>query len=163
EVALQRKDGSKLDVSLNVTSLRDADGRLVLARWVWRDITARKQADRDRRFLTDFSELLRNAIDPHAGMARIAERLTQHLKAHCQFVEVDAAYDAFIVRSEVHGARPRWGGQPRTPPFRAEAVAELRAGRTAVERGASDDGCAQIAVPLRVEGELMALLCVYDD
>lgn len=90
ELALRRRDGSKLDVSLNVTSLRDADGRIVSARVVWRDISARKQADRDRRFLTEFSDLLRSATDPHEAMARVAERLAQHLKvARCLFAEVD--------------------------------------------------------------------------
>lgn len=44
ELQLQRRDGSKIDVSLRVTSIRDADGNVIRSRSVWRDITIRKQA-----------------------------------------------------------------------------------------------------------------------
>jgi PAS domain S-box-containing protein len=43
-----RKDGSRLDVSLIVSPIRDRDGRLVGASTVARDITAQKRADEER-------------------------------------------------------------------------------------------------------------------
>jgi PAS domain S-box-containing protein len=45
ELQLQRHDGSPIDVSLNVSAIRDAQGRIVRNRSVWRDITERKRAD----------------------------------------------------------------------------------------------------------------------
>ena len=42
ELQLQRKDGSALDVSLNVSSVRDEKGYIIRSRLVWRDITERK-------------------------------------------------------------------------------------------------------------------------
>lgn len=45
ELQLRRKDGSKLDVSLNVSAVRAEDGTILFARSILRDITARKQAE----------------------------------------------------------------------------------------------------------------------
>jgi PAS domain S-box-containing protein/putative nucleotidyltransferase with HDIG domain len=46
ELQLKRKDGSKIDVSLNVTSVRDKDGHILHSRSAWRDITERKLAEK---------------------------------------------------------------------------------------------------------------------
>ncbi|MCP4142084.1 MAG: PAS domain S-box protein [Chloroflexi bacterium] len=45
ELQLQKRDGSKLDVSLNVSAVRDADGNILASRSTWRDITQRKEAE----------------------------------------------------------------------------------------------------------------------
>lgn len=45
ELQLKRKDGSKLDVSLNVSSVKDKNGTVLYSRSVWRDITERKQTE----------------------------------------------------------------------------------------------------------------------
>ncbi len=42
---LQRKDGSTIDVSLNISAIRDEKGSILQSRSVWRDITERKQAE----------------------------------------------------------------------------------------------------------------------
>jgi signal transduction histidine kinase len=44
ELQMRRKDGSTIDVVLNVSPVRDGDGNLVHRRSAWHDITARKQA-----------------------------------------------------------------------------------------------------------------------
>ena len=46
ELQLKRKDGSKIDVSLNVTSVRDKNGKTLYSRSSWRDITQRKRGER---------------------------------------------------------------------------------------------------------------------
>ncbi|MEO0374030.1 MAG: PAS domain S-box protein [Cyanobacteria bacterium P01_A01_bin.17] len=45
QLQLQRKDGSKLDVSLNVRAVRDKEGRILYSRSSWRDITERKRLE----------------------------------------------------------------------------------------------------------------------
>ena len=45
ELQLSRADGGTIDVSANVSAVRDADGRILYSRTVLRDITERKQAD----------------------------------------------------------------------------------------------------------------------
>lgn len=43
QLQLNRQDGSKLDVSLNVRAVRDSEGNILHSRSSWRDITERKQ------------------------------------------------------------------------------------------------------------------------
>ncbi len=45
QLQLQRKDGSKLDVSLNVRAVRDKQGKVLYSRSSWRVITERKQLE----------------------------------------------------------------------------------------------------------------------
>jgi PAS domain S-box-containing protein len=45
ELQLKRKDGTKIEVSLNISSIRDKQGKIIRSRSVWRDITKRKQAE----------------------------------------------------------------------------------------------------------------------
>ncbi len=50
ELQLKRKDGTKIDVSLNVSAVRDDQGNILYSRSAWRDITERKQAEeREKR------------------------------------------------------------------------------------------------------------------
>ncbi len=45
ELQLKRKDGTRLDVSLNVSAVRDETGRILHSRSSWRDITERKHME----------------------------------------------------------------------------------------------------------------------
>ena len=45
ELQLKRKDGKKIDVSLNVSAVRDEKGNIIYSRSVWRDITERKRGE----------------------------------------------------------------------------------------------------------------------
>ena len=49
ELVLKRKDGGTIDVSLNVSSVRDEEGNVVYGRSVWSDITRHKQAEKALR------------------------------------------------------------------------------------------------------------------
>ncbi|MEE9190616.1 MAG: PAS domain-containing sensor histidine kinase [Candidatus Neomarinimicrobiota bacterium] len=42
ELQLKRKDGSKIDVSLNISAIRDEEGTILYSKSVWRDITKSK-------------------------------------------------------------------------------------------------------------------------
>src|SRR5262249_55911874 len=44
ETVRQRKDGSLVDISLTISALRDAEGKVIGASKIARDITERKQA-----------------------------------------------------------------------------------------------------------------------
>ena len=60
ELELMRKDGSKLDVSLNVSAVRDAQGKVLRSRSSWRDISDRKLVEKQLRKERDFAENLVN-------------------------------------------------------------------------------------------------------
>ena len=49
ELQLRRKDGSKIDVILNVSAVRDEQGEILYSSSIWRDITERKQAEENLR------------------------------------------------------------------------------------------------------------------
>ena len=46
ELQLKRKDGSKIDVALNVSVIRDHEGNVCCSRSSWRDITDKKEAEK---------------------------------------------------------------------------------------------------------------------
>jgi PAS domain S-box-containing protein len=72
ETVRMRKDGSRLDISLTISPVKNAEGKVVGASKIARDITERKQAeaalrDADRRkseFLAMLSHELRNPLAP---------------------------------------------------------------------------------------------------
>ena len=60
ELQLQRKDGSVIDVSLNVSSTRDEKGNILYSRSAWRDITKQKQAEREKeKLIKELQEALK--------------------------------------------------------------------------------------------------------
>ncbi len=46
ELAIRKKDGSALEVILNVTAIRDEDGKPIYSRSIWVDISVRKEAEK---------------------------------------------------------------------------------------------------------------------
>jgi PAS domain S-box-containing protein len=65
ETVRVRKDGGRVDVSLTISPIRDAGGRVVGASKIARDITARKEEDRRRtEFLALLAHELRNPLAP---------------------------------------------------------------------------------------------------
>ena len=61
ELVLKRKDGTKIDVSLNASSVRDDEGNVLYGRSVWRNITRHKRAVKalrrsETRYRTLFGE-----------------------------------------------------------------------------------------------------------
>ena len=55
ELQLERKDGSTLDVSLSVSAIRDENGKVLLSRCSWRDVTDRKRTETALRRLVEVS------------------------------------------------------------------------------------------------------------
>jgi len=56
ELQLRRKDGSRIDVTLNVSAVRDEHGVVVSSRLVWRDVSEQKKAEEERRRLEEKME-----------------------------------------------------------------------------------------------------------
>ena len=60
-----RKDGSRVDVSLTISPVKDAEGKIIGASKIARDISARKEEDRRRdEFLALLAHELRNPLAP---------------------------------------------------------------------------------------------------
>jgi PAS domain S-box-containing protein len=149
-----RKDGERVPVSLTVSPIRDAGGRVVGAANIVRDI-------RRQRFAAALAERLRDLADPEALVAEATTALGEHLGvARVGYAEVD---------------RPAAGGGTRPLDSLGPAVVrDLEAGRTvAVADLALDPRTGRpaaagasgarslLAVPLVNHGRLAALLFLH--
>jgi len=133
ERTLRCKDGRSIPVSMNVRAIRDADGRIVAARAVWRDISARKQADLDRQLVLRLGEVLRSSTEEAEVLHAVCVEIAQHLHVpRCAFVEVDRAADRFTIHRDVHGEHPSLTGVHSLAGFGPEIAAEASRGVTLV-------------------------------
>src|SRR6476659_3909053 len=75
----RRKDGSLIDISLTVSPLKDADGRIVGASKIARDITERKQAQEQQKLLVnEMKHRIKNSLATVQAIA--TQTLNQHTK-----------------------------------------------------------------------------------
>jgi PAS domain S-box-containing protein len=109
QLLLKRKDGTKIDVSLSVTAIRDAQGNILYSNSVWRDIRERKQAEHALQKAHDELEM------------KVQERTDGYLKAYNELqLEI-------LARKKTEEAlRQREQGLVRME--RLRAVGELSAG-----------------------------------
>jgi PAS domain S-box-containing protein len=75
ETVRRRKDGSLIDISLTVSPLRDAAGKVIGASKIARDITERKRAAEQQEMLTrEMSHRVKNAFAVVNGIVTISAR-----------------------------------------------------------------------------------------
>jgi PAS domain S-box-containing protein len=97
ERTLRCKDGALLEVSLNLRPVRDSRGETIGVKATWRDISRRKQADRDRQLLLQLGETLRSQTDRTGVLSAVAIQLGRYLGAtRCVFAGIDQARDLAI-------------------------------------------------------------------
>jgi len=71
ETVRRRKDGSSIDVSLTISPVRNAEGRIVGASKIARDITARKRAEAREKMLTaELDHRVKNILAQVAAIAQ---------------------------------------------------------------------------------------------
>jgi PAS domain S-box-containing protein len=88
----RRKDGSLIDISLTVSPLKDADGRVIGASKIARDITERKRAQEQQKLLVrEMKHRIKNSL------ATVQAIATQTLNRHAN------ERDAFIARLHALG------------------------------------------------------------
>ena len=89
ETVRRRKDGSRIDISLTVSPLRDVTGKVVGASKVARDITERKRAAEQRHLLTkemshrvkNCFAIFRSLVTLSAGSAHTTQEMAEELEA----------------------------------------------------------------------------------
>lgn len=73
ETVRQRKDGTLVDISLSVSPLRDANGTVIGASSIARDITERKQAEEQQQLLLhEMDHRIRNLFTLSASLVRMS-------------------------------------------------------------------------------------------
>src|SRR5262249_52954401 len=92
----RRKDGSLIDISLTVSPLKDADGRIVGASKIARDITERKRAqERQKLVVSEMKHRIKNSLTTIQAIA--TQTFSQHAKERDVFIArlhaLDRAHD----------------------------------------------------------------------
>jgi two-component system NtrC family sensor kinase len=77
------RDGTRLDVSLTISPIRDGTGQIIGASKIARDITARKQAEKTHQFLAEASTLLASSLDPATQLEQLARLIVPTLADWC--------------------------------------------------------------------------------
>lgn len=123
ETIRRRKDGSPVDISLTVSPMRDADGRVVGASKIARDISLRKQAEATRHLLlSELNHRVKNTLavvqaivqqtlsstnDPGDFATRFSGRLQSLARVHSLLTEATwqgADLRALIRDQLLHGS-----------------------------------------------------------
>ncbi|MEW6441422.1 MAG: MEDS domain-containing protein [bacterium] len=142
---------------------------------IFEDITERKQAEADVRFLADIGDCVQKIEGPTALLKNLTARIGDHLKvARCLFAEVDLEQERAVVHADYHRGAPSCAGI-QSSLFSPEMVNEVRAGRTVVNCDSRNDPRtasyyervyrpyglgAYVTVPLLRDGRLSSLLMV---
>jgi PAS domain S-box-containing protein len=83
-----RSGAGPIDVLLSMSAVYDAGGVIVRGRSVWRNITARKQAERDRAFLFELGEHVQSIDAPELLVERSTAAVAAYLgPCQCSFSE----------------------------------------------------------------------------
>ncbi len=91
ELIIKRKDGGKIDVSLNVNAVRDEAGNILHSISSWRDITERKHAEEHIRHLQSVLRSIRNInqlIVHEKNRKKLLQRACEILKETSDYILV---------------------------------------------------------------------------
>ncbi|HEX2731572.1 MAG TPA: PAS domain S-box protein [Polyangiaceae bacterium] len=145
EFILCAKDGARIDVSLNVSALRNAAGEIVSSRSVWRDITARKRLERELALMAKVTDLFRSSGEPGERgeiLRRVSQALAEHIGAsRALFADIDVAHNLVSIEGDYHRQDlPSLSGTlPLSEYATPEALVEFQAARTMVNQDTSRD------------------------
>jgi PAS domain S-box-containing protein len=170
------KDGRRIDVSLTVSPLRDADGRVVGASKIARDVTARRLADealKDEKRLVETLNAIGTRLAAELDLGKLLQavtdettRLTGAAFGAFFYNAVDEKGESYQLYTLSGVARAAFAGFPMprntaifAPTFRGEGVVRLadvtadpRYGHNAPHRGMPAGHlpvCSYLAVPVK--------------
>jgi PAS domain S-box-containing protein len=138
------KDGTRVDVSLTVSPVKNAAGRIVGASKIARDITKRKRAEEAQRFLAEASRELASSLEYQTTLVNVARMAVPTLADWCtvDIVEEDGSTKRLAV-AHADLAKVVWANelQKRYPddPNAQQGVANvLRTGKSELYREVPD-------------------------
>jgi PAS domain S-box-containing protein len=83
ETVRMRKDGSRVDVALSISPIKNAEGKVIGASKIARDITARKRREAALRFLAEASKVLGELLDVSSTLQKVASLAVPHFADWC--------------------------------------------------------------------------------
>jgi PAS domain S-box-containing protein len=83
ETVRMRKDGSRVDVSLTISPIKDTEGKIIGASKIARDISPRKRTEAALHFLAESSKALAELLDVSSTLQRVASLAVPHFADWC--------------------------------------------------------------------------------
>ncbi|HTK37998.1 MAG TPA: PAS domain S-box protein, partial [Pyrinomonadaceae bacterium] len=179
ETVRRCKDGTILNISLTVSPVFNADGKVIGASKIARDITESKQEESNRRLLFDISETIRRSENKEDMLYAVAAATGMHFGAsRCLFNEIDLDANLETVHRDYFNGVDSVAGTHRISDYSPITTGEMANGKTVVncdaktdERTADDyertykptGERAYVAVPLLRNGQWTASLWISDD
>ena len=156
------KNGTPIDVALTVSPIRDADGRIVGASKIARDISARKRIEARDRFLVQLDDAVRPLSDPEEITFAAASALGQHLGVNrCAYATVEDDEDTFLLTGNYNDGVQSIVGRYTFRQFGEECLRLMRAGEPYVVADSTTDPRITAAErPSYVATAIRAVICV---
>jgi PAS domain S-box-containing protein len=138
DVERQRKDGTRVQIFVTISPVRDRHGRIVGASKTARDITLRKQwedrlrrSEEAQRLLVGIHDATRGLPDPTVVMREIVSRVGVHFTVtRCAYGEIDIATESINLSPGFARGLPGIAGRYPLDAFGPLMIGELRGGRT---------------------------------
>jgi len=83
ETVRMRKDGTRIDISLSISPLKNKEGQIIGASKIARDITESKRLQQNLRFLSHASKVLSSSLDYKMTLQTIANLAVPHIADWC--------------------------------------------------------------------------------
>jgi PAS domain S-box-containing protein len=131
ETVRRRKDGSLIDVSLTISPVRDAEGKIVGASKIARDITRQKRAEhRENMLMAELDHRVRNSLTRVAMLTTSSRRDTNSIDEFARSLDGRihsmAAADTLLSQRNGHGVGLAALVHNQLAPYAAEANITLR-------------------------------------
>ncbi|MBY0494492.1 MAG: PAS domain S-box protein [Cyanobacteria bacterium] len=186
DVERVRKDGSRLQVSVMISPVRDRHGHIIGASKTARDITARKawenqllRSEEAQRLLVGIHDATRGLEDAAIVMREIVTRVGMHFNvARCAYGEVETGTDIINISRGYTRDLPTVAGRYPLDVFGPLMIGELKNGRSVIIEDVridplTDDATARetyakmqivslVCAPLVRGGKLVAILVMCD-
>lgn len=104
ETVRLRKDGTKVNVSLSISPVRDQQGKIFRAAKIARNITERKKREEQQSFLSEASAILADSLDYQTTLHTIARLTVPRLADWCA---IDLVEDSIIKQVAIFHADPQ--------------------------------------------------------
>ena len=160
ETVRMRKDGTKINISLSISPIKNSAGQIIGASKIARDITESKRLHRHLQFLSDASKVLSSSLDYKTTLQTIAQLAVPHIADWCtiEMLAEDGSIEPLVI-AHVEPQKVEWATELRKKyPIKIDAshgVAQvLRTGVSELVRFVSDD----MLVAAAVDDEHLRLL-----
>ena len=118
-----RKDGSRVDVSVSVSPIKNAQGKTIAASTIMRDIAERKHVEETQRFLSDVSNALNSSLDyeqtltsvAYAAVPKIADWCVVHIATDNAVQQVVVAHNDPAKIALAEEIQRRYPPDPQAP------------------------------------------------